>query len=363
MALPEGDAAATPPGARRDVRLDLLRGACVLLMIFGHLGWRKLEAHFHLGFVTVAEGFFFLSGATLGLVSRRRHEAGRSAELDRRLVGRGLWLWGAHLVTVALARLLAGSRAFPDDYFNRYWGQASEPLRWISFDQPSVLNVLPRYVVFVLAAPAALALLRRGHALLLAAATTALWLATWLSAGALRLPVVEGDRGAYASTAWQLLFFGGLLFGWLVVHADGAERRERDPSITWLAVGAAGCALFVALESGAWAPLSAELLPRLAGRVDLGPLRLLNFAAAAAVVWWAISRFREPVARWTGRLVVPFGQWALPAFLLHIPLVWALLFVPALDRNDPLRHVVAIVAILGLLPLLERPAVQRWLRP
>ena len=64
---------ATPLG--RDPRLDLLRGFCVFAMIVDHIGgtsWLYWLTGGNRGPVTAAEGFVFLSGLVLGMVSRKR---------------------------------------------------------------------------------------------------------------------------------------------------------------------------------------------------------------------------------------------------------------------------------------------------
>src|ERR671939_470974 len=64
---------ATPLG--RDPRLDLLRGFCVFAMIVDHVGgasWLYAVTGGNRGPITAAEGFVFLSGLVLGIVSRQR---------------------------------------------------------------------------------------------------------------------------------------------------------------------------------------------------------------------------------------------------------------------------------------------------
>ncbi|MGE3272240.1 MAG: OpgC domain-containing protein, partial [Chloroflexota bacterium] len=59
----------------RDPRLDLLRGFCVFAMVVDHIGgtsWLYALTGGNTGPVTAAEGFVFLSGLVLGMVSRRR---------------------------------------------------------------------------------------------------------------------------------------------------------------------------------------------------------------------------------------------------------------------------------------------------
>ncbi len=348
-------------GTGRDLRLDLLRAACVLVMIFDHLSWHELVIHVRFGFVTIAECFFFISGATLGVVAKRRLEKVSALEFDRRLVRRGVWLYGANLAAVALAHLLEGSRSFPGNYFDRYWGATTTLERWLSFDQPSVLNVLPRYAAFLVATPLVLALLRREKWKWAAAGALALWAANFASSGALRLPLFESSRAPYPAASWQLVFFGGLISSWLL------HRRNEPPprASTGRRMVVVGAVLILAAAIAAQrglVPWPAEMA-RWTGRALYGPIRLVNFAAVAVLAWQLASRWTPALTALAGRAFLPFGQFALPAFLLHIPWVWALLAMPAIDTRPDLRKLAALLILASLWPLLRWPLIQRWLRP
>lgn len=350
---PVESVAVTPEGSERDDRIDLLRGLCVILMLFGHLGWRQFGVHARVGFVGVAEGFFLLSGATLGVVAARARAADAERAFDRRLLRRAAWLYGVNLIGVALFGLLTGP-LFPPREVERLWRDTPAIWRWLSFDQPSVLNVLPRYALFLLVSPLVLAWLRRGRHAAVAAVALGLWLANFLSAGDWTLPGFELSRAPYPSTSWQLLFFGGLV----VAHAARTRMRRPLPGTIALVAAAAVAAFVVAAEIASYDALGATI-----SRPLLGPLRLANLAAIAIAAWWLVDRLRRPLVRAAGWLLVPYGRNALPAFILHIPLVWALLAVPAVAANDDLRKPVAAALILALLPVIRLPAARRWLAP
>jgi len=356
LRAPRAPAAPQP----RDLRIDLLRAVCVLTMLFGHLSWHELEVHTRFGYVTIAECFILISGATLGVVAKRRLERRPARLLYRHLLWRGLWLYGANLVAVAGAHLLEGSRSFPGNYFERYWGATPQIERWLSLDQPSVLNVLTRYAVFLLVAPLVIELLRRGRLAWVAAASIGLWGANFLSRGALRLPLLETVRAPYPVASWQLLFFGGIAAGWVLHRGlrSGAlaPRRRGLLLVSALGLAAAAVAHHTVASAPGWLAWTTD-------RALLGPLRLVNVVALAIVAWELASWATPAVVRRFGRWLLPFGQLALPAFLLHIPLVWALLAIPAIDPHPELRKLAALVSIAVIWPLLRVPFVQRWLRP
>lgn len=348
-----GASVAAPAHGERDERIDLLRGLCVILMLFGHLGWRHFAVHLRVGFVGVAEGFFLLSGATLGAVAARAFDPVRERAFDRRLLRRALWLYGVNLIGVAAFRLLTGP-LFAAREVERHWRDTPALWRWLSFDQPSVLNVLPRYALFLLLAPLVLAALRRGRHLEVATLSLGLWAANLWTRGALALPGFESARAPYPGASWQLLFFGGLI----VAHAARTRLRARLPGALALVAAAAVAATVIAAEVADYDALGATI-----SRPLLGPLRLANLIAIALAAWWLVDRVRRPLHRAAAWLLIPYGRNALPAFILHIPLVWALLAVPAVAANDALRKPVAAALILALLPLIRLAAVRRWLAP
>lgn len=348
-----------PADAGRDPRLDLGRGLFVALMIFGHLGWHELVPHTRLGFATLAEGFFALSGATLGVVGARYAAAGRARVLDRRLLWRGLWLYGANLTLVAAAHALEGTRSFPGDYFARYWRDTPALWTWLSFDQPSVLNVLPRYALFLLLAPLVVAALGRGAHAAVLAVSVALWAANFWTQGALALPGFEGPRAPYPAASWQLVFFAGMVASY---PRPGAAEARPAPWYARREALVAAAAVLVAAVFAAEDP-GPDAFGAWVSRPLLGPLRVVNLLAAAIVLRWLATRWRAPLVRWSGWLLVPYGRAALPAFLLHTPVVWAFLALPALDARPELRPFAAAGVLLALLPLLKIPALVRWLTP
>jgi hypothetical protein len=356
-----------PAAAGRDLRLDLLRGLFVFLMIVGHLGWRRLAPHFPLGFVTAAEGFFFVSGATLGLVALRMRASGRGgAPFRRRLALRGLWLYALNLALAALAFALEAAPPFDAANVARQWGEAPAWQRLASLDQPLALNVLPRYAVFLLVAPLALVVVERARGpLVLALLSLSLWSANWLADGWLRPPVLETARAEFGLASWQLLFFGGL-----ALASAFPPRMERDgrggSTRTWLLVASALLAAgFVVAER--WTPGTANStrgpLAEWVERPTLGPLRMVNFAVGATLLWLLVDRWRGPIARWAGWLLLPLGRNAMPAFVLHLPLLWIGSSIPQSALPATRRQLAALAAALAISQIVRWKALRKLLLP
>lgn len=364
-AIDSRDAPAAP-GPERDDRLDLLRGLFVLLMIVGHLGWRRFDAHFPLGWVTGAEGFFCVSGATLGLVARRLEESGRRGALLRRLRLRAPWLLALNLALVSTAVALEVAPPFTQRALLRRFPDSTAWQRLLSFDHGLALNVLPRYALFVLAAPAVLWLLRRrrGGALVLAL-SGALWAANFVSGKRLLVPLLEWPRSDFAVASWQLLFFGGLVLAWSfppLVARPGGDSKRRTVLLGVAGALVAGFALWQARVPGG-ANTTAGALGWWFERGTLGPLRLVNFVVDGAFLWLAVDRWRARLVRWLGWILLPLGRNALAAFVLHLPLLWLGASIRPSSEPAQLRLWLACGAALAISQVVRWSWVRRALMP
>ncbi len=362
---PAGTAPASATSAGRDDRLDLLRGLFVLLMIVGHLGWTRFEAHFPLGWATAAEGFFSVSGATLGLVARRFEETGRRAGLLRRLRLRALWLLALNTALIAIALATEASPQFSQQSIDRRFPGQPDWQRLFSFEHGLALDVLPRYAVLVAATPAVLWLLRRPRgALLTIVLSLSLWAANLVSGKSLLLPWVEMPRASFTTSSWQLLFFGGMALAWRFpprATRPGEDGRRR---ILLLALAGALCAAFLAWEASTPGNANATrgVLAPWVERGTLAPLRLFNVIVAGTFLWLAVDRWRAGLARWLGPLLLPLGRNALAAFVLHLPLLW---LGASIRTGVPaeLRLGLAVAVAVGISLLVRWPWVRRVLMP
>lgn len=331
-------------------------------MLLVHFGWVGGPFVWPFGAVSAAGGFFLLSGVTLGRVGRRRAAAGRSREFALRLWRRALWLWVVNTALVLALRQLEGSRVLPGGFLAGYWDGAPRWLQILSFDQPSVLHVLPRYVVFLLLAPLVLAALRAGCGIWVGALSVLLWLANRMPYGSLLLAPFETAEASFPLASWQLLFVAGILVGHRRWGEDDAGHLPR--AVVAIAVP---LTLAFAVHRQLAVPGLLESAPEWLylwfGRNYLGPLRLLNLLALAITLWWVVDRWLVPVRRLCGPFLEPFGRQALVAYLLHVPLVWTLACLPQSARGAfavPLAAIAALALVGWLARLLP---VQRLLRP
>lgn len=337
--------AAVPEAAgRRDLRLDLLRGWCVVVMIVDHVGGESSWLYALTGgnrfFVSAAEGFVLISGVTMGAVYAqviaREGIAGMAAKVLRRV--RTLYA-----LTVVLTITFAGLSAM----LGSPWTREATPGRPAEFflgvltlrRSYSLTDVLLLYTMLVLAAAPVLAALAHRRAALALGLSWTLWLLWQLRQAEVELPWTIVD-GGFPFMAWQAIFVTGIVVGY---HRDAIAARLSAGRRRALLVAAGGTtvvlvALFAGglvvppslFSAGTLGPLGDALFDKddaSVGRV-LALLAIGPFAYAVSTVAWV------PLRRFTGWLLLPFGQRALVAYGAHI-------FVVALAATplaEPLRR-------------------------
>jgi hypothetical protein len=312
----------------RDLRLDFLRGLCLLKMVFSHGLRTPLHAPVsRIGFVSAAEGFFFISGMVLGLVYRKRLSQMGLRAASGKLLRRALLLW---LANFALVLLYAAW-----DYSGRRWGffHLGYTYDWVfwndwhwyslfSSDQPYFLQILPRYALFLALSPAALWLLARGRWAILLAITWCIYLLEHVPDVELMIPLLEhGREVGFRHSAWQVLFFTGMVIGYERDRLRWIWDRLTRPRVlaVMFAIAAAGVGLQYAMESGRIA-LPPRIEYKLFARDVIGVARLPNLLAVFVVTFWLTTLLWRPLHRGLGWMLLPMGQAALLAFVLHIPL-------------------------------------------
>jgi len=314
----------------RDLRLDLLRGFCVFAMVVDHIGGQSWLAtitgdnHF---FVSAAEGFVFISGLVLGMVSLKRVRRAGLASAIRAALQRAAKLY---VLTIALTLALA-----------TYVGALGLPWGWSihSSDFPGVVlsvltlhrtftltDVLALYTLLMLISPIALLLLASGGTLLLLLGSWGLWAAYQLHPDQVAFPwALEGGTG-FPLPAWQLLFATGLVLGY---HWQGLTRRlrrlPRIPSMVLLAVLYATLVL-LAQSGGEWlAPVprgnTADFMTRFFDKTTLAPGRLVAFAVVFPLAYLMATTFWRPLRAALGGFLLTLGQNALLSYSLQIGVI------------------------------------------
>ncbi len=323
-------------------------------MVIDHIGgqrsWLYLISGGNHFFVSAAEGFVFISGATMGLVYApiiARH--GVVAMLGRVLRrARNLYL-----LTVGLTLLFA----LFSFLLNTPWSRDVTPASWYVFTLGvvtlhrsfSLTDVLLLYTLLVLAAGAVLALLAYGRTRIVVLVSVALWAVYQLEPDEVSLPWAITD-GGFPFSAWQILFVVGLVIGY---HGDKLSHLVAGrPHNVVFVVSTIVAILLIAVYAAELrstlqlSPRREWILSTFFDKNDLRIGRLLALAGIGAFAYTFSTLFWVPLKALLGRLLLPVGQHALSAYTVH-------LFVVAVGASwiaDPLRsheeH--AIVQLIGL---------------
>ena len=360
--------------------LDALRGLMLVLMTVTHLPTRlssPLGQPF--GFVSAAEGFVLLSAYMAGLVyggmaRKRGIEAMRTAFWRR-----ALKVYACHgatllfLFTVIAAVGVRIDQPAVKDLMSYYLTHPLPALvsGLLLVYKPALLDILPMYILFLLASPWVLVQgLRRGWTALMGM-SVGLWMLAqfgldmWVYDAAVRLTglrVPFQETGAFSTFSWQFLWMLGL---WM-----GASRTRPDPRPFIFPGWAVALALAVAVVCFVWrhwigqAPFGAnESLNLLFDKWRLAPLRLFNLFALMGL---AIRFGPGLVARMPRlRALETLGAASLPVFCMQLVIV---LLVLAFFGANPELHPVwldmllviasfsALYAVARLALRLDRPA-------
>jgi hypothetical protein len=361
---------ARPSWSGRDSFVDAVRGLCFVFMTLDHFPGNPLRRfsnpNFGLfGFFTAALGFVFLSGLISGRVYERsrvtagfRSMTARVLRRVRAIYATQVLLYAALALGVALA--LPGADRWSLDAFQH------DPLRGalLSFSllyEPGYLGILPMYCLFLLATPLLLWQFDRGRAWVVLAGSAALWLAAGLLIALPSNP--DGiDFGAFDPFSYQILFVVGLALGAGHVSIDRVPPRVVH-GLFAAALAAAVIFFLVRLQYAFGGPASpiVDRLGEAFSIMQLGPLRLLNFAVFGFVVYVAARRVRWGSVQASGfRWLAFVGRHPLPVFGWSILVTYAAVAILSGGTSWPVGLLGALVAVASLtIPAALHAAVQR----
>lgn len=365
-----------------------------MFMLINHLvftgGFWLLEVnHRQFAFVEDAQGFVFLSGLLIGLIyARKMLKHGRAAGFSK-VYARAFELYryamGMIIVVLLVRIVLPGSR---EAWWN-WLGDTSfsDPKRLIAVAtfafQPTFMDILPQYTVYMLVAPPLIWLCLKGKWERVLVGSLLVWMAAQL--GLHRLVTVplndaltstdnQGVRVSFNMMGWQIVFVSALVIGTLWAQDKIDWSRVFSPERTTMVKAAlALCLFFLPLRiATAWGLLPDYVIEEFTTmeiRADFGPVYLMNFAAVAYGLSWLIiagPRHRNAAVRrmanavvWllTLRFLQCLGRHSLHVYVWHVAIVYAVYY---LDQRTPelsqLSKTGVALAAIALLPL---PAIWR----
>lgn len=323
-------------GGERDLRLDFFRGLALWFIFIDHIPANQFAwlTPRNFGISDATEMFVFISGYTASLVYAKVYAERGFGLAAVRVLHRCWTLYVTYIVLFIAftAQVAYTARVFDNPLFAEEMGIAAyfaDPA--VALTQalvlkfrPANLDVLPLYILLLLAFPLILPLLRR-QPLAVLAASTALYVAArrldW------NLPTYPpGGVWYFNPFAWQFLFvLGGALQQAPGLAARVAARR------TWMVAAAVVVlvlALYLALSwqfasIGALTPQWVSELIYPMSKTDLDPLRVAHFLALAYVVVQLVPRGAAWLRRPGLRPVILCGRQSLQVFCFGILLSFA----------------------------------------
>jgi hypothetical protein len=359
----------------RDTRLDSLRGLALVIMTIDHMqGNFKQFTYQALGFITAAELFIFLSGLVAGIVYTKRYERDSFSSIRSQCWKRAAKLYFYHIAMFASVIAIGHMSATMSLAWQAWIPHLKNalilesPLRAMSLGglllyQPTHLDILPMYALFLLFIPFAVFVLIRWGSLPVFIVSASGWLAARKGHSYKKmneyLEPLELHAPYFDIVAWQFLFCLGLIFG----CARALSRPWLSTLIRWgwlpaLGMTMACLALRYDLISTQWALSVFDL--REATRIPwLGWFRLMNFLCLALAVAGLASR-------WPTRFQWPWfsllGRHSLQVFTAHIAIVF--LSAPLcgwIAGNDAFHWEVALMVFVMSLITLTAVLHQGWL--
>jgi hypothetical protein len=347
-----------PAVGERELRLDLFRGLALWLIFIDHLPpslltWFTIRNY---GFSDATEIFIFISGYTAAFVYGRALIEHGFIVAAARILRRAWQIYVAHvfLFTIFLAEISYVATHFENPLYSEEMGIMDflkQPdvtivqallLRF----RPVNMDVLPLYIVLMLALPLILVLMR-WRADLTLALSVLLYAVTWEYD--LYFSSYPNGVWMFNPLAWQLLFVFG---AWCAL--GGARRMNKilSSNITlWISVAYLVAAFFVTLTW--YVPQLGHVLPRLLeqwiypiDKTDLDVLRFAHFLALAAItVRFLPSDWPGLKSPWLKPLML-CGQHSLEIFCLGVFLAFAGHFILAEVAGGAALH--ALISLCGI---------------
>nr|WP_279381085.1 OpgC domain-containing protein [Meiothermus sp. CFH 77666] len=323
-----------PSTSKRDLRIDWLRGFALFVMIIDHIGSETSWFYSITGrgnyYISAAEGFYFISGLTLGILVARQ---GLGKSLEHVLMR----TWVLYRTTVLICLGFVFASYWGLHVWYEEWDKSQNLLEFMAgaltlYNSYNGSGILALYVFFMLLTPLAIFFIFRGYtwAVVLASLTTYALSQTY--PGAVDVPIST----LFFEPAWQLLFFGGLIIGF---HRERLSRFWAQ--IPYVRDGLSGlifltAALFIVVKvNGLWPQLDKVAIGDDPQQLLVWP-RLLLVALYLQAFYLLITWFWKPLNKATGWLLIPLGSASLWTFTWHlivmVPL-YNLLDYPELTSN------------------------------
>jgi hypothetical protein len=258
-----------------------------------------------------------------------------------------LALYVTILVMVALH--VPGSSTWHLDLFRKHPWKAA----WLGvflLHEPSFLSLLPMYCFFLALTPLLLWELRSGNVRWVLSGSVVLWM---VAGFVIRLPVdLDGVCfGGFNPLSYQLLFVFGLAFGAGQIPVDGLRSATASRVVVLSCCIAVGFFLLrLAYATSSTVVSFTEQFHQWLSVVQLGPLRVLSFAAFGVVLYWfSGTRGWRDDSNLLLQYLAFLGQHSLPVFAWSILTTYIAISVLPEHPNMYMRVLTLGLAVTSLM--------------
>jgi hypothetical protein len=305
----------------RDLRIDLLRGACLLLIYTRHVHpnfFRKYTPS-EIGFSDAAEAFIFLSGFVCGRAYAKALESGLLVCQLKAL--RRCWqIYVAHIFTLLLnLAIMPAIFGSVDPTAAKFFNEPRWGLEHVFLlaHFPYSYSILALYIFLIAPLPLMLWLGRKITQWGMIALSFAIYAVVQCFPGVLELPKDWVIPFGFNPFAWQFLFCCAAAVG---------NLRSEDCRVLpngRLAMGCvvAGLAVLFVCKFNSPSIINPFRLPPDSlpwGKADLEPLRLLHFALVAYLCWMVMPESSRWYRSRIGLALIQSGQNSLAVFCFSV---------------------------------------------
>ena len=331
-------------GEKRDFRLDFLRGIAIIFMVVNHLQSHSYFNNITQGhiYASAAEGFVFLSGFVLGMVTLKRIDREGLKSAMRKLLSRSRVLYFTSfilMVSLGLLSLVAPGLTRPCfEQAPGSWWQIILAAATFHLAPPTI-DILQLYVLLLLVSPGIFWLLRRDLWLPALTISWSLWAIQQAHPYSFSLHPIDREFPYFTFATWQLLYVNGLLLGYY--RKTVGELWQKIPKLPFLL---AMTALVLAsiwaaqqdIQLGVWPANVSDraLWLRFTDRSINAPIRLVNLFALFSLMFALVDAFWQPLYKSLGKLLVPLGQNSLYVYILHVPATVIWFSIPGLVQGS-----------------------------
>lgn len=353
----------------RDLRLDLLRGAAAFGMVVDHMGGASYLYAFTGGnayFISAAEVFVFVSGMVVGLVygGLARKEGlynGQIKAFDR--------AWTLYKLTIALTLIFAALSYS----LNLPWAETLKTQSVVDFvfdvfllRASFYLTDIPMLYTFLMVlSPIGLWLLYTHRTKWMLLGSSAIWLAFQLDPHDIVMPWTIDYNPTFNLAAWQLLFFWAMAIGY---HRERLTRWVNRIPLPVYVIGVTVFLILLLRINPVHMQTLEQLFPNLnisdavnelSSKSSVGVIRIFAAFTLFQVGFFIVTVFWRPIHWALGWLLLPLGQYALYAYVMHVIMVGLLFNVTNTLHLDEMMNGIVNTGLQVITVLVIREMIKR----